>query len=74
MVSQDHMANLSQYISPTKMAKGTKLGKMVDLIEQFPSSNLFNSLVAWSCKITSQSKTIISTLPQCPWSPNFPGC
>ena len=56
------------------MAKGTKLGKMVDLIEQFPSSNLFNSLVAWSCKITSQSKTIISTLPQCPWSPNFPGC
>ena len=47
-------------ISP--LLQTTKLGKMLTYLERLPPINLLDFLVTWSCKITLQIKTIISSL------------
>ena len=50
----------------------TKLGRMVTNLEG-PLPMLLNPLVMCSCKLTRETKTIISPEPQCLWSPNWVG-
>ena len=40
-----------------------KLGRMVPYLDEFPPIKSHHPLITWSCKITWQTKTIISTLP-----------
>ena len=50
-----------------------KLGRMVTYLEGLKSIKQHNALITWSCKITWQSKIIISLLPMCLWPPNLVG-
>ena len=52
----------------------TKFGRMLAYLEQLPPIRLLIPLVMWSCKVTRQTKTIISPLLQCLWPPNLLGC
>ena len=53
------------FISTTTVPIATKLGRMVTYLEQLSPVKLFDPLVMWSYKITWQTKTIITPLPQC---------
>ena len=49
----------------------TKLGKVVTYYEGPPSAKSYDPLITWSSEITSQTKSSIPPLPQCPWPPNL---
>ena len=49
----------------------TKLGKVVAYHEGPPSIKSYDPLITWSLEITSQTKSSIPPLPQCPWPPNL---
>ena len=68
---EDHVTNLKNYISLTRVLLATKHGRMVIYLDWFLPINLHEPLTAWPSKIMWHDKTIISKLPQCLWSPNF---
>ena len=47
----------------------TKFSKMVIYLDWLLPIESHGPLIMWSCKITWQTKTIISSLPQCLWPP-----
>ena len=47
------------------MPTATKLGRSVTYHEGDSTIKSHDPLIMWSCKITRQTKTIISTIPQC---------
>ena len=52
-------------IFTTTVPMTIRLGRMVTYLEGLLLIELLNSLLTWSCKITWQTKIIISLLPQC---------
>ena len=60
-----------KYISVTSVPMAIKFGRRTTYIEGLLPMKLFDHLITWSYKITWQTKTIISPLPQCLWPPNF---
>ena len=71
VVLRDHKTNYNHYIHTTTEYRVTKFFKIVIYLEQLLCIKLLDPLITWFCKITWQTKTIVSTLPQCPWSPNL---
>ena len=71
IVLQDHVTNWNYYISTTVVPMVTKLGRMVTYLELLLTIKLFNGLITWSCKVTWHTKTIISPLLECLWSPKL---
>ena len=65
MALQDHVT--SHYIFTTTKTMATTLGQIVTYLEPLLP------LVKSSWKTSWQFKTIISSLPQCPWPPNLLG-
>ena len=62
-------------IISTTMHKATKPGMMITYSEKFPSIQLQEPLIMWSCKMTWQNKYVISLLPQGRLLPqNLVGC
>ena len=55
------------------MPMTTKLGWVVTYYQGLPPMKPHNTLIAWSCKIMRQTKTIISPLPYWLWPPNLAG-
>ena len=55
----------------TTMLVTTRLGRVGIYIEEFPSINLHNPLITWSCKITWNTRYVISLLQQGLWPLNF---
>ena len=51
----------------------TKLGRMVTYFEGLLTIRSLIPLITWCCKVTWQTKTIISPIPQCLWPPNLLG-
>ena len=49
------------------------LGRMTTYHDEFLARKLYDPVITWSYKINWQIKTIISTIPQCPWPPNMVG-
>ena len=58
--------NQNHYISTNTIPMAIKLGKIVTYLERPPSIKWQEALITWSCKITWQTKTIISQLPKKP--------
>ena len=58
---RDHVATWNYYMFTTIVSLATKLGKLVTYHVELASMLLY-PLVAWSCEITWQTKTIISSL------------
>ena len=73
VVFWDQVTNLNYYISISRMPLTTKLSKMLDYIELLPPIESHKPSMMWSCKITWQTRSIISPLPQCLWPPNLVG-
>ena len=61
----------NHYIFTTVVPMATKFGRTVTYLGGLPPIKLLDPSVTWSCKITWQTKIIISALPQCLWSPNL---
>ena len=55
------------------MAMATKLGRIETYLEGLLTMKLYNALMMWSCKVTWQTNTIISLLPDCLRPPNLAG-
>ena len=53
------------------MPMATKLGRMVTYLHKFLPIKSHDLLFMWSSKITTQTKIIISPLPQCLWPRNL---
>ena len=53
------------------MSMAIKLGKMVIYFDGLLPIKSRDFLFTWSSEITWQTKIIISSRPQCLWSPNF---
>ena len=70
---QDHVTNWNHYISTTTMSMTIKLCRVVSYYHELPPLNSRKPLITWSYKITSQTKTIISPLPECTWQLNLAG-
>ena len=66
-------ANICWWLSTTTMPMATKLGRVATYHEVLPPIKSCNPSTAWSCKITWQTKTITSPLPQCLWRLNLAG-
>ena len=49
----------------------TKFGRVVTYNEELPLTKLHDPSITWVCEVTVQTKTIVSALPYCPWSPNL---
>ena len=45
----------------------------MSIVKRLPPIKLRDTLVTWSCKITWQTKTNISSLPQCIWALHLQG-
>ena len=88
VVFWDYMVHLNHYIliqwfwkmpwqtkiiSPTKVPMATKLGRIVAYPDGLLPIQSPEALIMLSCKITWQTKTIISPLLQCLRSPNLAG-
>ena len=74
----DHVAHRDQvtnrkYIFTVKVPVVTTLSRVVTYPDELLPVKSYNRLAAWSCKITSLTKTIISPIPQCLWLPNLKG-
>ena len=63
VVLRGDLTNKNHYISTTTVFMATKHGRMVTL-EKLLLIKLYDRLIMWSCKITWQTKTSISPLPQ----------
>ena len=61
--------NMYHYISTTTVS--TKLGRMVNCLEELLAQNSHDTLIAWFYEITWKIKIIISTIPQCLRPPNL---
>ena len=68
-----HICNFTHHIFTTTMFMITKRGKVVVTYDErlLPPIKSHEPLVMWSYEINGQTKTIISLLPQCLWSPNL---
>ena len=62
---------LKHYISTITVSMATKLGRMVTYLKGFLAIKSCNALIKWSCKVTCQTKIILSRLPVYLWSPDF---
>ena len=62
-----------KYISINFMLMVTKLGRVVIYHEGSRSTKTHDRLATWSCKITYQTKTIESLLPQPLWPTSLAG-
>ena len=69
---RNHVTNW-KHISTAAVSMATKLGRMVTYLEGLLPIKLHDPLIACSYKITYQTKTIISPLPQYLWPPNLAG-
>ena len=56
------------------MPMTTKLGRVVTYHEGFPSIKSHDPLVVWSCKITWQTKFMLTPPPEQLWTPKLAGC
>ena len=65
VVLPDHMTNENHCISITRVVMASKLVKMVNYPDGLLSIKPHEPLITWSCEITRQTKTIISSLSQC---------
>ena len=65
------MTNLYHYIFTITVPMATKLDKMVTYFDGLLRIKLHDSLITWSCKITWQTKIILSSLPKCIWLPHL---
>ena len=61
------------YISPTRVPMATKLGRMMTCLIGFLPIKSLDPLIKWSCEITWQTISIITSILQCQWLPNFAG-
>ena len=64
MVVQSHVLNKNHYISFTRVPMATKLGRMVADDGLLPIKS-HDALITGSCEITTQAKTIMSSLSHC---------
>ena len=71
LVLEDHVTNENHCITITTVPMATKLGRMVTYLERFQHIKLHNPLTMWPCKITWQTKNIISLLTNCLWPPKL---
>ena len=72
VVSQDHVI-YKNHISTYTVPMTTKLGKMITYLQGLLPIKSHEALIVWSCKITWQTKTTISPLPQNLMPTNFAG-
>ena len=61
VVFQDHVTKQNHYISTAMLPLATKL--VASYPEALLSKNWHGSWVTWSCEVTWQSKTVISSIP-----------
>ena len=73
VVFRHPVTNWTNYISNTTVPMATKLGRIVTYLGWLLPIMLPIPLVTWACKITWQTKTAISPIPQYPWSSNVAG-
>ena len=75
MVLKDHVKTYDCYIFTytTTVPIATKLDKLLACRDLPLPIMLLRRLITWSCKITQQTKTIISSLPQYLWPQNQVG-
>ena len=66
---KSHNTNEKHHISTSRVPMTTKLGRMVTCVEGLLPMKSHDPLIMWSGKITRQTKTIRSSLPQCLWPP-----
>ena len=66
---QIHLQELTQ-LRLIKMGM-VQLGRMVAYLDKFHPIKSNDPLITWSCKITWQTKIVISPLPQCLWQSNL---
>ena len=58
-------------ISTLTLPMATKLGRIMTYLERLLARKSHVPLVMWSCKMTRQTKIIISPQPQCLWPRNL---
>ena len=63
--------NWQHYVSTIRVPMATKLCRMVMYLDELLLIKSHDPFITWSCKITWQTKIIISPLPQCLWPPNL---
>ena len=73
VVSQGHVTNKSHYISTNTVPMANKLDRMVTYLDGLLPIKSHDSWITWSCEITRQTKSSISPLAQCLWSPKLVG-
>ena len=61
------LGRMVTYIYTVTMSITIKLAKVLTYHEELPVIKSHSPLIKWSCKITWQTKTIRSPLPQCQW-------
>ena len=59
--------------SITTISMATKLGRMVTYLDYFLPIESNDHIISWFCEISSQTKNILSVLPQCLWPQNKVG-
>ena len=69
---QSHVIEKSLYIH-NQSGYPYKIGRMLTYLDEFLPIKSHHPLITWSCKITWQTKTILSPLPQCLWPWNIVG-
>ena len=62
---------LKTTISPLTLSMATTLGRIMTYLERLLAIKSHVPLVMWSCKMTWQTKIIISPQPQCLWPRNL---
>ena len=73
MFLQDDETNWNHCISNVTVPIDTRLGRMVIYLEGLIPIELPHTFVTWPSKITGQTKTVISPLPQSLWPLNLAG-
>ena len=64
MVFEGHVTSKNHYISTTRVSVATKPGRMATFLDGLLSIKSHVFLIKWSCEITWQTKTIVSSLQQ----------
>ena len=64
VVFGDHVTKQNHYVNTTTLPMVTKLDRVVPYLEALLSKIWHDSWITWSSKITGQTKTIISSIPQ----------
>ena len=69
------LARLSDKLKSLRLHYHSAYGPQVlqdgNLMDSYPQSH--NPVITCSCKMILQTKTIVSSLPQCLWAPNLTG-